>query len=149
MMLINGTQRTGVYGVLFDNQTKKILLTQTQSGSKIIYNFPGGGVDKHESFNQALIRECKEELGVDVSIKKQIYTTEKFHVHEDFPSTNMSNIYFLITTQSCINGHSRNDINTLGIAWFALKDFPVNQMLSVDKEFVEYLQDNPKKLTIC
>ena len=41
-------ERIGVYGVLLDAEKKKILLTQTKSGSKIIYNFPGGGVEKND-----------------------------------------------------------------------------------------------------
>ena len=49
-------ERVGIYGILLDTERKKILLTQTKSGSKIIYNFPGGGVEKNEGFKEALIR---------------------------------------------------------------------------------------------
>lgn len=42
----------------------------------IFYSFPGGHLEKGETFEQACIRETIEELGVKVKILKQYYEKE-------------------------------------------------------------------------
>lgn len=54
----------------------KVLMVRTQSGSKLIYNFPGGGVENNEGFAQALTRECLEEIKVNVMLQKQLYSSK-------------------------------------------------------------------------
>lgn len=51
----------------------KLLLIKRVKDAGTHWVFPGGGVDDGESHKQALIRECKEELGVDVSIGKLVF----------------------------------------------------------------------------
>jgi 8-oxo-dGTP pyrophosphatase MutT (NUDIX family) len=57
-------QRPSVYGVILDNG--KILVAQAVHTSK--YVLPGGGIDKGEAIHDALIREVKEETGIDVQV---------------------------------------------------------------------------------
>ena len=40
------------------------------------YVFPGGGVEENEGLEEALLRECYEELGVKINIFKPIYELE-------------------------------------------------------------------------
>jgi 8-oxo-dGTP diphosphatase len=44
----------------------KVLLIHRQKPGKDFYVLPGGGVDLEESFEEACIREVKEETGLDV-----------------------------------------------------------------------------------
>ncbi len=60
--------RPSVYAIVIDND--KILLTKQQNNG---YYIPGGGVRIDESFEQAVIREVKEETGIDVKVK-QLFT---------------------------------------------------------------------------
>lgn len=54
-------------GIVLDSDGKIALLSNGEHSL-----FPGGGVDEGESFEEAFIRECKEEIGCDVEILSTI-----------------------------------------------------------------------------
>lgn len=37
------------------------------------YVFPGGGLEEDESFEECLVRELQEEIGIDIKVAKQLY----------------------------------------------------------------------------
>lgn len=51
----------------------KILLIHRVKNGQEYYVFPGGGVKEGESLEEALIREVKEELTLDIKLFKQIF----------------------------------------------------------------------------
>ncbi len=57
-----------VRAILIDNG--KIILIKRVKKDRVYYVFPGGGVEKGETLVQALQREMREELGVNVSVGK-------------------------------------------------------------------------------
>jgi len=131
MKLDNKTLRVGVYGILIHNN--EVLMVREQSGSKLIYNFPGGGVENNEGLAEALARECREEIVTDVKIKDLLYTTKDLYVHDDFPNSYMFGLYYTIDVQDKTlvkNGE-----------WFPINNLPVHAMLPIDKELATYLQD--------
>ena len=48
-----------------------------------LYKLPGGGMDPGESKQQAMIRECAEELGMDVEIVAELGKVEECRVKGD------------------------------------------------------------------
>lgn len=57
--------RKAVRGVVIDKDKNIALLHHIE---KDWYAIPGGGVEQEENFEQAIIRECKEEIGCDIQI---------------------------------------------------------------------------------
>lgn len=64
--------RPSIYGVIIKND--KILLAREWDG----YNIPGGAIELGESQHEALIREVREETGLDVKVGKLIACEDSF-----------------------------------------------------------------------
>lgn len=68
----------------------KILLIHRIKNSQDYYVFPGGGVKEGELLEEALVREIKEELTLDIKLFKQIFNItnqgreEYYFLVEDF-----------------------------------------------------------------
>lgn len=66
-MGFNDFYRFSVHAVITNSEGKVLLLKQTYSDKR--WGLPGGGVEPGETIHQAIIRECKEELGIDIIVK--------------------------------------------------------------------------------
>lgn len=71
-----------VSGVII--QDGKILLIRRIRNGEEYYVFPGGGVEENESVEDAMDREIKEELSLDVKKKKQIFQLEENKGRQEF-----------------------------------------------------------------
>lgn len=67
------TFRPAVYGIIIEDG--KVLLSKEWDG----YDFPGGGVELGESIKDALIREVKEETGLDVNVGQILICENSFY----------------------------------------------------------------------
>lgn len=93
-----------VYGLLEKNNS--YLLSKELIRSETYYKFVGGGLEFGESISQALIREFKEELNVDIEIKEQLYITDTF-VQSSFDSDcQVLCVYFSISITDEFGIHS-------------------------------------------
>ena len=66
--------RLSVYGVIIHDG--KILMIRNKSNGKLF--FPGGGVNIAEKSLDALIREVREETGIEIEIEKFLHFKEQF-----------------------------------------------------------------------
>ncbi|MBU0531796.1 NUDIX hydrolase [Patescibacteria group bacterium] len=63
-----------VGGVLIEQDGKFIFIKASVGPTKGLWNTPGGKLDEGESFEQAAVREAKEESGYDVELGQLINT---------------------------------------------------------------------------
>jgi len=54
----------------------EILLTVNNDGKRSFYLLPGGGQEPGETMEQALLRECKEEIGSRVAVGEMLWVRE-------------------------------------------------------------------------
>jgi len=66
-MAFNDKFRLSSHAVIF-NEDNRVLLLKSTYGDKH-WGLPGGGLDMGETIHEALVRECNEELGIEVEIK--------------------------------------------------------------------------------
>jgi|JI10StandDraft_1071094.scaffolds.fasta_scaffold20093_5 8-oxo-dGTP pyrophosphatase MutT (NUDIX family) len=68
-------KRRAVRGIVFDTDNNIALLYVKKQE---YYGLPGGGVDDAETYEQAIVRECREEIGCDVEIIQYLGTTLEY-----------------------------------------------------------------------
>jgi 8-oxo-dGTP pyrophosphatase MutT (NUDIX family) len=67
--------RPSIYGVAIQNG--KVLLVPCWDG----YDFPGGGIHEGEPLLEALVREVKEESGIEVQVEQILHALDDFFIH--------------------------------------------------------------------
>lgn len=72
-------------GLVMD-ENRQVLLTQRPQGKIFagLWEFPGGKRDVGETSRQALVRELKEELDVDIILEETKFLGHARHVYPDF-----------------------------------------------------------------
>ncbi|APH04892.1 NUDIX domain-containing protein [Bacillus weihaiensis] len=55
-------------------ENDSILLVKEVFPDKVMWGLPGGGLEEGESFEEAVIREVKEEVTLDVEVERLLYT---------------------------------------------------------------------------
>jgi 8-oxo-dGTP diphosphatase len=68
-------RRRSVRGIVYDTDGTIALIHAENEG---YYTLPGGGVEPEETFEEGIIRECKEEVGCDVQIVEYIGTSLEY-----------------------------------------------------------------------
>ena len=82
-----------VYGLLF-NDKNEVLLVHEKMPELEFTKFPGGGMEFGEGTIECLIREFKEEAGLDVEVVQHLYTTDFFQQSAFRKSDQLIAIYY-------------------------------------------------------
>ena len=73
------THRVGAFAIIFDDEGRVLVSRRVDSGW---FNLPGGGVDPGESVPEGLIREVREETGLEVEVGRLVGVYSKPQKHE-------------------------------------------------------------------
>jgi ADP-ribose pyrophosphatase YjhB (NUDIX family) len=76
--------RNAARAVIIRNE-QLLLLRKEGGGKPERYALPGGGQDTGETLQQALIRECREEIGTTVSVGKLLLVADFFKQRDSSP----------------------------------------------------------------
>ena len=91
------TGKQEVAAAIIRNDLGQILICQRGAGGSCayLYEFPGGKTEAHESLQDCLIRECREELALELAVGREVYMTE--HI---YPDIHVELHFFLCTKQA-------------------------------------------------
>ena len=129
-------QITTVAGVI-KNQKGEILCTLRDQGKydyvSFKWEFPGGKIEEGETKEQALTRELREELEIEVKIENFFYQVE-----HDYPDFHLSMTVFeceLISKEMKMNVHK-------GLKWLAPQDMLKLDWAKADLPVAEKIYKN-------
>ncbi len=91
-----------VYGILIDEQNRLLLSDEFIRGNYFT-KFPGGGLELGEGTKDCLVREFKEETGLNVTAGDHIYTTDYFQVSAFNSKDQIISIYYFVHTAFPVN----------------------------------------------
>jgi 8-oxo-dGTP diphosphatase len=97
------------------------------------YEFPGGKVEAGETESQALIREIKEELGLDIEVSEKYFTVD--HTYPDFRLVMHSFLCKAISTEIHLHEHVAYkwlDVDQFDELDWAAADIPIVEALKRD-----------------
>ena len=97
------------------------------------YEFPGGKVEENETNEEALLREIKEELNLEIQIEKHIITVK--HTYPDFKISMNTFLCNSKTREITLNEHVNQK-------WLAKEDLPNLDWAEADLPIVNYLLNN-------
>src|SRR6478609_2076845 len=84
-----------VYGLLV-NAEGAVLLSRERIGDIEFTKLPGGGMEFGEGTHECLIREFKEELGIDIEVTEHFYTTDFFQQSAFRSADQLISIYYKV-----------------------------------------------------
>jgi ADP-ribose pyrophosphatase YjhB (NUDIX family) len=119
--------RPGVAAVIFDDD--RVLLQRRDDTGR--WGLPGGGVEPGESVRQAVIREVREETGLEVEPIRLIgvYSDPIHHQVVTYPDGNV--IHYVSTVFECVvqGGALACGEESLALDWFHPDTLPEDMML--------------------
>ena len=120
-------------GILIDNDNQ-ILLSQRTADKSFPgqWEFPGGKIESSETAHEALIRELKEELGIDID---NSYLFKRIEHYYDSFTANIE--FFLVDSWS---GELSGEEGQL-VRWFSVRDLRDLPILAADNPVIEELQE--------
>ena len=120
-------------GILINNDNQ-ILLSQRTADKSFPgqWEFPGGKIESSETANEALIRELKEELGIDID---NSYLFKRIEHYYDSFTANIE--FFIVDSWS---GELSGEEGQL-VRWFSARDLKDLPILAADNPVIEELYE--------
>ena len=128
-----------IYGLLIKNN--QLLVVREPFMGKMVYKFPGGGLEFGEGTVDCLKREFKEELNLDIQIDRHFHTQETFLQSTLDPNEQILMIYYIVRTKN-IHQLKNLDEGIEKLIWIDLDELKVKDLsLEMDQWIVKSLLD--------
>ena len=112
---------------------KEFLICQRPKGKarELLWEFAGGKLEPGETFQEALVRECREELGIEISVG------EKFmEVTHEYPDV----VVHLILWNSTIQKGEPQKLEHKQLRWITAKEVDQYDFCPADKVILEKIK---------
>jgi len=90
-----------VYGLLINDKCEVLVADEAFKNGTRATKFPGGGLELGEGLKDGLIREFKEECGIDVEVTEHFYTTDFFQPSFFDTESQIISVYYLCKSKQC------------------------------------------------
>lgn len=108
-------------GVIIINKQGQILLEIRAKEPKIgLFDLPGGFVEHDESTEQACIRECREELGVDITILKYLCTFPNTYEYKNFQYKTCDAFFVATISDDAVFNLQRDEVSD--VKWCSVEN---------------------------
>lgn len=123
-----------VGALIIDEKQRVLLLKRKKTPESGCWSIPGGMVEYNEKIESALIREVREELGVNIKIIKFLCVIDNLIEVDLFHTISLSYIVDII------DGELRNmeKEKHSEIKWFELNGLPMNLTVPTRATLIEY-----------
>lgn len=122
-------------GLVFENG--RLLITQRPPGSHLagLWEFPGGKLEAGETFEAALVRELREELGIEVEVGREFC-----RVQHAYPQREVR-LCFLVCR---IASGTPTPIGCSAVVWVGPDDLGRFEFPEADRQLLEQLPMAPE-----
>jgi ADP-ribose pyrophosphatase YjhB (NUDIX family) len=118
-------------------ETNHILLMKYQYGSEFVYNLPGGNPDPGETLVETIVRECREELDIEVEVGNLLM------VGEILPSEKRDASVHILFEGKIISGIpviQKDQTSALELVWVSISEITkINMYPNVSAELQDLL----------
>jgi mutator protein MutT len=90
-----------VYGILINDHNQVLVADEAFTNGTRATKFPGGGLELGEGLIEGLVREFKEECGIDVEVTEHFYTTDFFQPSFFDTNSQIISVYYLCKSKEC------------------------------------------------
>ena len=90
-----------VYGLLINDKQQILVADEAFKSGTQATKFPGGGLELGEGLVDGLVREFKEECGIDVEVTEHFYTTDFFQPSFFDNDSQIISVYYLCKSKEC------------------------------------------------
>ena len=111
----------------------KLLITQRHAKSHLggLWEFPGGKREPDESFEACLVREIREELGVEISVGELFE-----EIHHDYPEKSVHLKFFIC---KLLAGEPQ-PLDCAAVKWIEAADLAAHEFPAADTRLLERLR---------
>jgi len=115
----------------------KLLITKRRPDAHLggLWEFPGGKREPNETFEQCLVRELREELGIEVTVGQLIES-----VTHAYPEKTVHVKFFRCVWKE----HEPQTLGCLALKWVTARQLEENAFPAADTRLVERLRQMPE-----
>ena len=121
--------RKAVRAIIFDDENNIAIV---HAAKRNFYELPGGGVEDGEDFKEAITRECREEIGCEVIIEKEIGMITEYKRRESLKKETYCYVGRIIGEKGELNLSDHERDLKISIAWVP-RDKALTLIQSSDK----------------